>query len=97
MDDVEAGRAEEQAPHRSKTLNDSFAARARERGVRGIARAQMTRHGNILPSRHQNRPSHLLPPIKDRLSLVPAGLPVMMMRPSVRSQVDNRKKVARSS
>jgi hypothetical protein len=47
MDDVEAGRAGKQAPHRSTTLNDSSAARMRERGLRGIARAQLTRHGRL--------------------------------------------------
>jgi len=47
MDDVEAGRAGPRAPHRSNTDNDSSAARARARGLRGIARAQLTRHGRL--------------------------------------------------
>jgi hypothetical protein len=47
MHDVEAGRAGQEGPHRSKTLEDSSAARRRERGLRGIARAQMTRHARL--------------------------------------------------
>jgi hypothetical protein len=47
MDDSEAGKAGQQAPHRSPTLDDSPAARRRERGLRGIAWAQITRHGRL--------------------------------------------------
>ena len=47
MDDVEAGKAAQQAPHRSKTLNDSSAARTRDRGLHDIARAQIPRHGRL--------------------------------------------------
>lgn len=47
MDDIEAGKAGQQAPHRSTALNDSPAARRRERGLRGIAWAQITRHGRL--------------------------------------------------
>ena len=47
MDDVEAGRAAGQGPQRSDTLNDSSAAGSRERGLRGIAWAQIARHGRL--------------------------------------------------
>jgi hypothetical protein len=47
MDDVEAGRAGQQGPQRSKTLNDSAAARRRERGLRGIAWAQITHYRRL--------------------------------------------------
>jgi hypothetical protein len=47
MDDVESGRPGQQAPNRAETINDSSAARRRERGLRGIARAQIARHGRL--------------------------------------------------
>ena len=47
MDDVETGRAGQQAPQRSKTLNDSSATGLRERGLRGIAWAQIARYRRL--------------------------------------------------
>ena len=47
MDEREADRAAQRSAHRSKTLDESAAARTHERGVHGIARAQMTRHRRL--------------------------------------------------
>lgn len=47
MDDADAGKAAPRDPHRSKTLQDSSAAARRERGLRGIAWAQIVRHGRL--------------------------------------------------
>ena len=47
MDDGDAGRAGQQPPQHSKTDDNSSAASMRERGVRGIARAQIIRHRRL--------------------------------------------------
>jgi len=47
MDDVEADRTAQQRPQRSNALDDSPAARRRERGLRGIAWAQIRHHRRL--------------------------------------------------
>ena len=47
MDDGDAGRAGQQPPQRSKTDGDFLVARMRQRGLRGIARAQIMRHRRL--------------------------------------------------
>lgn len=47
MDDAEAGRAGQHAPQRAKTTNDFSAAGRRERGLRGIAWAQITHYRRL--------------------------------------------------
>jgi hypothetical protein len=45
MDDGVAKKAKKNAARGSKTVDDSSAERTRKRGIRGIARAQIARHG----------------------------------------------------
>jgi hypothetical protein len=47
MDEVEAGRAGQKPPHRAKTPNVFAAARTRQRGLHGIARAQIGFHRRL--------------------------------------------------
>ena len=47
MDDIEADKAGQQAPHRSTAVNDSRAERRRERGLRGIAWAQIAHYRRL--------------------------------------------------
>ena len=47
MDDVDAGRAGQQPPPRSKADSNPSAAHMRERGLRGIARAQIIHHRRL--------------------------------------------------
>lgn len=47
MDDVEAGRAGQHAPHQPKAPDDYSTGRLRERGLHGIARGQITPHGRL--------------------------------------------------
>jgi len=47
MDDIEAGRAGQHPPRRSRTPNDSSAAHTREGGIYRIARAQLARHRRL--------------------------------------------------